>query len=115
VVGDLEGAHLGLLARQRSDRHALAADRAAVHAGVAVGRFEQVVDADPELPGEREQQFQARLPLARLESGERAGRHAGALRELVERPSALLPRRPQPGAEPLQFVHHAPSLPILQT
>src|SRR5690606_3576369 len=65
----------------------------------------------PQLPGQRHEQLQTRLTLARLQARERARGHPGPLREILEGPAALLPQRPQPGPDPPQLLHRP--LPVL--
>src|SRR5699024_922688 len=75
-------------------------------AGVDDVRGDQIVQADPQLGGERQEQLEAGLPLARLEARESARRHLRPLCQLVERPALAVPVRAQPQADLLQPPRH---------
>src|SRR5690625_7511427 len=112
-VGDPVRLDGGVLRRERDDDEAVAPDDAAPHPRVGSLRRHEVIDPDPEAARQRQEELQARLPLAGLEPGERARGHPGLLRELGERPAPCLPGRPQPGPHPCPLglpPNHPPTL-----
>ena len=86
----LEGADpTGVLGEGDDDATALRAAWREVDAAIpGRGRTDEVIEGDVERPGEGEQQIERRLPVARLEAGERAYGQAGAIGERGERPAA---------------------------
>ena len=90
---------------QRNHGHPMTGDRPQVHPRVAgVWRTDQLVDRYPVRAGQRQQQFQIRPSLARLQPGQRADRNSRDGREFRQSGVRPLAERPQPGPDSGQ--HH---------
>lgn len=88
-VGDLVGVDRGVLHGERCNHESVAPDDRTSNPGVGGFRREEVINPDLELSGERDEEFEARLPFAALQPGERTRRHVGARGQFLKRPAAV--------------------------
>jgi hypothetical protein len=110
---DLPGLDAAGLSGERHDDPAVAVLWSEADPRVAdLGRADEIVERHLVGLGDRQQQFEARLPLTALESGQGALRDARGGRELGQRDAALVPQPSQPrtdlgedGSEGRRFGH----------
>ena len=95
---------------ERGDGNPVATDRRSPHPRVPRLGREEVVDPDAQVPCHRQQQLERRLALAGFEARERAGRHAGPRRDVVERESPRTADGAEPRPDLFEFVSEADQL-----